>query len=75
MNDADIIRTLKTAAESQHNIALKMLLTITAERLEKIANAPSAAFVVLNAEGKVVSVNMASSESWTGHTCDLIERP
>jgi hypothetical protein len=35
MTDQELAQTLRTAAESQDNIALKMLLVMAAERLEK----------------------------------------
>jgi hypothetical protein len=36
MTNDELISTLKTAAESQANIALKMLLLLAAERIEQI---------------------------------------
>ena len=36
MTDQELIATLKTAAESQDNIALKMLLIMAAERIETL---------------------------------------
>lgn len=36
MKDQDLINTLRTAAETQDNIALKMLLLMAADRLEQI---------------------------------------
>lgn len=35
MSNKELIDTLKTAAESQENIALKMLLIMAAERIER----------------------------------------
>ena len=35
MTNKELIDTLKTAAESQENIALKMLLIMAAERIER----------------------------------------
>ena len=35
MTNEELIKTLKTASESQDNIALKMLLLIAAERIER----------------------------------------
>ncbi len=37
MTDKELAATLRTAAESVDNIALKMLLIMAAERLEQIA--------------------------------------
>lgn len=34
MTDEQLVRTLKIAAETQENIALQMLLLISAERIE-----------------------------------------
>ena len=36
MTNEELIKTLKTASESQDNIALKMLLLIAAERIERL---------------------------------------
>jgi hypothetical protein len=36
MTNDELIDTLKTAAESQDNIALKMLLVMAAERIDKL---------------------------------------
>ena len=36
MKDQDLINTLRKAAETQDNIALKMLLLMAADRLEQI---------------------------------------
>lgn len=38
MSSDELISTLKTAAESQDNIALKMLLLMAAERIEELKN-------------------------------------
>jgi hypothetical protein len=38
MTDNEIAQTLRTAAETQDNIALKMLLLMAAERLEQKGN-------------------------------------
>ena len=38
MSNDELIRTLKKASETQDNIALKMLLIIAAERIEKLNN-------------------------------------
>ena len=35
MTDKELINTLRTAAQTQDNIALKMLLLMAAERLEE----------------------------------------
>ena len=35
MSNKELITTLKTAAETQDNIALKMLLIMAAERIER----------------------------------------
>jgi len=35
MKDQDLVNTLRRAAETQDNIALKMLLLMAAERLEQ----------------------------------------
>jgi len=35
VTNEELIKTLKTASESQDNIALKMLLLIAAERIER----------------------------------------
>jgi hypothetical protein len=35
MSDKELVATLRTAAETQDNIALKMLLIMAAERIEK----------------------------------------
>ena len=35
MEDQDLVNTLRRAAETQDNIALKMLLLMAAERLEQ----------------------------------------
>ncbi len=37
MTNEELIETLKTASESQDNIALKMLLLIAAERIEELS--------------------------------------
>jgi hypothetical protein len=36
MTNDELINTLKTAAESEENIALKMLLLLAAERIEEL---------------------------------------
>ena len=36
MNNDELISTLKTAAETQDNIALKMLLLLAAERIAEL---------------------------------------
>ena len=36
MTNQELIKTLKTASESQDNIALKMLLIMAAERIERL---------------------------------------
>ena len=36
MTNEELIQTLKTASESQDNIALKMLLIIAAERIQEL---------------------------------------
>jgi hypothetical protein len=36
MSNKELAQTLRTAAESQDNIALKMLLIMAAERLEEV---------------------------------------
>lgn len=36
MTNDELIATLKTAAESQDNIALKMLLVMAAERIDEL---------------------------------------
>ncbi len=36
MTDEELIQTLKTASESQDNIALKILLIMAAERIQKL---------------------------------------
>lgn len=36
MTNKELIDTLKTASESQDNIALKMLLIMAAERIERL---------------------------------------
>ena len=36
MTDKELINTLRTAAQTQDNIALKMLLLMAAERLEEV---------------------------------------
>lgn len=39
MTNQQLIKTLKTAAEHEENIALKMLLIIAAERIERLDSA------------------------------------
>jgi hypothetical protein len=39
MTNDELIATLKTASNAQDNIALKMLLLMAAERLERLHNA------------------------------------